>query len=256
MKVKNFAKLQHFKDRCPPWIKLYRDILDHRDISLISDCSFRVLVGVWLLASEDKQMQGNLPSVDDIAFRLRMDKVKVINALKELKPFLYMDDIEVISERYQDDAPETETETKTKGEVERKKEEKEKKEKPQAASASRSIVSKPDDVSDQTWTDWVAHRKAKKATVTETVLKSIQAEAGKAGMNLEAALETMCARGWSGFKAEWVQTAGQSTAKSQIIGKSMGSAADEIVGQIFGDVLDGDCFFVKDILEIEKNGNA
>ena len=85
---------------------------------------------------------------------------------------------------------------------------KEKKEKPQAASAPRSIVSKPDDVSDQTWTDWVAHRKAKKATVTETVLKSIQAEADKAGMNLEAALETMCARGWSGFKAEWVQPAG------------------------------------------------
>lgn len=89
-----------------------------------------------------------------------------------------------------------------------KKEEKEKKEKPQAASAPRSSVSKPDDVSDQTWTDWIAHRKAKKATVTETVLKSIQAEADKAGMNLEAALETMCARGWSGFKAEWVQTAG------------------------------------------------
>jgi hypothetical protein len=180
-----------------------------------------------------------------------MDKVKVINALKELTPFLDLDDIELISERYQDDAPETETETKGEVEVERKKEVEKKKEKPQAASAPRSIVSKPDDVSAQTWTDWLAHRKAKKATVTETVLKSIQAEADKAGMSLETALETMCARGWSGFKAEWVQTAGQSTAKSQIIGKSMGSAADEIVGQIFGD-----CFFVKDILEIEKNGNA
>lgn len=92
--------------------------------------------------------------------------------------------------------------------------EKEKKEKPQAASATRSIVSKPDDVSDQTWADWVAHRKAKKATVTETVLKSIQAEADKAGMNLEAALETMCARGWSGFKAEWVQPAGAVKSKA------------------------------------------
>jgi len=151
--------------------------------------------------------------------------------------------------------PET-TIQEPKNQEKKEEKEKEKKEKPQAASASRSSVSKPDDVSDQTWTDWIAHRKAKKATVTETVLKSIQAEADKAGMNLEAALETMCARGWSGFKAEWVQTAGQSTAKSQIIGKSMGSAADEIVGQIFGDVLDGDCFFVKDILEIEKNGNA
>jgi len=51
-----------------------------------------------------------------------------------------MDDIEVISERYQDDAPETETETKTKGEVERKKEEKEKK-KSRKRLALRALVS-------------------------------------------------------------------------------------------------------------------
>lgn len=151
--------------------------------------------------------------------------------------------------------PET-TIQEPKNQEKKEEKEKEKKEKPQAASATRSSVSKPDDVSDQTWADWVAHRKAKKATVTETVLKSIQAEADKAGMNLEAALETMCARGWSGFKAEWVQPAVQVNTKSQIIGKSTGSAADDIVGQIFGDVLDGDCFFVKDTLEIEKNGDA
>lgn len=212
MKVKNFSKLQHFKDRCPPWIKLYRDILDHRDISLISDCSFRVLVGVWLLASEDKKMQGNLPSVDDIAFRLRMDKVKVINALKELKPFLDIDDIEVISERYQDDTPETETEKKTKGEVERKKEEEEKKEKPQAARATRSVMSCPPDVDEQVWSDWLETRKANKAPVTQTALDGIAREAVKAGISLEAALQTMCERGWRGFKADWVQNSGATKA--------------------------------------------
>ena len=108
----------------------------------------------------------------------------------------------------------THSQSHTQEQIQKKEKEKEKKEKPQAASATRSIVSKPDDVSDQTWTDWVAHRKAKKATVTETVLKSIQTEADKAGMNLEAALETMCARGWSGFKAEWVQPAGAVKSKA------------------------------------------
>jgi len=113
MKVKNWSKLQHFKDRTPPWIKLYKNILDQRDINLISDCSFRVLIGLWLLASEDSEMEGNLPSIEDIAFRLRIEKVKLNKSLTELAPFLIQNDITVISEVYQLDSLETETETET-----------------------------------------------------------------------------------------------------------------------------------------------
>ena len=115
IKIKNWSKFQHFKDRRPPWIKLHRDILEQRDITLISDCSFRVLVGLWLLASEDEDMQGGLPDIDDISFRLRIDKAKVTKALSELEPWL---DINVTSERYQSDAPETETEAEVETEVE------------------------------------------------------------------------------------------------------------------------------------------
>lgn len=111
MKIKNWDKFQHFKDRRPPWIKLHRDILEHRDINSISDGSFRVLVGMWLLASEDKNMGGELPPVEDIAFRLRVEKTKIIKALKELDAFLIQDDINAISSDHQDDDPERETET-------------------------------------------------------------------------------------------------------------------------------------------------
>lgn len=118
-KIKNWSDFQHFKDRRPPWIKLHRDILENRDISSISDCSFRVLVGIWLLASEDKEMEGSIPDVEDIAFRLRMEKSKVIKALKELNNFLIQDDISAISDGYQLDVPEVETEKRRdKGEVE------------------------------------------------------------------------------------------------------------------------------------------
>jgi hypothetical protein len=48
-------------------------------------------------------------------------------------------------------------------------------------------------------------RKHKKAVLTETALKGIKAEAGKAGLSLEAALQTCCERGWAGFKADWVK---------------------------------------------------
>lgn len=111
MKVKNWDKFQHFKDRKPPWIKLHREIMEQRDINMISDCSFRVLIGLWLLASEDPKKAGNLPEIDDIEFRLRIDKKKIINSLKELGNFIEIDDINMISRRYQSDSPETETET-------------------------------------------------------------------------------------------------------------------------------------------------
>lgn len=108
--IKNWNKFQHFKDRKPPWIKLHRDILEQRDISAISDRSFRVLIGLWLLASEDVDMKGGLPSVDDMVFRLRIDKCIIIKALDELKPFLILDDISAISEGYQVDSLEEEGE--------------------------------------------------------------------------------------------------------------------------------------------------
>jgi uncharacterized protein YdaU (DUF1376 family) len=68
---------------------------------------------------------------------------------------------------------------------------------------NKHSISKPDDVSLSVWTDFVAHRKLKKATITETVINSIRKESEKAGITFEDALSETCARGWQGFKAEW-----------------------------------------------------
>lgn len=64
---------------------------------------------------------------------------------------------------------------------------------------------KPPNVSEETWQDFLKHRKAKKAPVTETVLNTIATEAERAGWPMEDALKEICMRGWQGFKAEWVQ---------------------------------------------------
>ncbi len=92
--------------------------MDQRDIHMISDWAFRVLTFLWLIASEDKEMDGNLPPIEDIAFRMRCSNDKINKALQELAPFLIIDDISPISERYQADEPEesrgeTETEVET-----------------------------------------------------------------------------------------------------------------------------------------------
>lgn len=63
---------------------------------------------------------------------------------------------------------------------------------------------KPDDVSEQTWVDFVHHRKIKRAAVSETAMAGIRREAKIAGWTMEAALAETVSRGWQGFKAEFV----------------------------------------------------
>lgn len=77
---------------------------------------------------------------------------------------------------------------------------------------SRSAPSRPPEVSEQVWSDWLQLRKAKKAPVTETVLSSASAEASKAGITLEAFLRIWCARGSQGLEAGWLKASELSTA--------------------------------------------
>jgi ribosomal protein L12E/L44/L45/RPP1/RPP2 len=49
--VKNFAQFQHYKDRSPPWIKLYNGLLDDYDFGQLPDAAKLHLVAIWLLAS-------------------------------------------------------------------------------------------------------------------------------------------------------------------------------------------------------------
>jgi hypothetical protein len=49
--VKNFERFQHYKDRSPPWIKFYNDVLDDYEFGRLPDASKAHLVAIWLLAS-------------------------------------------------------------------------------------------------------------------------------------------------------------------------------------------------------------
>ena len=64
---------------------------------------------------------------------------------------------------------------------------------------------KPEGVEQQTWADWLALRKAKKAPVTQTVLAEAFIESRKAGLTLEQFLRVWCARGSQGLQADWLR---------------------------------------------------
>lgn len=109
-RVKNWEQFQHFKDRSPPWIKLYRTVLDDPQWHKLDDGSAKILVMLWLLASEN---HGNLPNVETIAFRLRKDEKEVIRALSNLSHWMEGVDINVISERYQEASTESQKNSAT-----------------------------------------------------------------------------------------------------------------------------------------------
>lgn len=64
---------------------------------------------------------------------------------------------------------------------------------------------KPEDVEQQTWDDWTALRRRKKADASATTVDGARREAGKAGMSLEAFLRVWCLRGSQGLQADWLK---------------------------------------------------
>jgi hypothetical protein len=116
IRIKNWSKFQHFKDRSPPWVKLYRDLLDDREWHQLEPRAAKVLVMLWLLASE---YDGNLPELGDLSFRLRMSERDVVDVLGKLSHWMERGDDASISGGYHGDAPERETE-KRREEAERR----------------------------------------------------------------------------------------------------------------------------------------
>lgn len=87
----------------------------------------------------------------------------------------------------------------------------------------------PDDVA----RDFAELRKRLKAPISETAVKGLNREAQKAGMTLTEVLETVCANGWRGFKADWI-TKG-SGKKTETIAERNARIEREIFGQSLDD---------------------
>ena len=188
MRIRNWTKFQHFKDRRPPWVKLYRDILDDLEWHELDPLAAKVLVMLWLIASES---DGRIPDTKTLAFRLRLTELKTKEIIIKLSHWLEQEDINTISKGYQVDLPERETETEIETETKREK--------------NATSVACPSDVDQQIWDDWKQLRKAKKAPVTETVVNSARKEAAKANMEFSDFLIIWCARGSQGLQADWIK---------------------------------------------------
>lgn len=88
--VKNFEQFQHYKDRSPPWIKLYNDVLDDYLFSNLPDSTKAHLMQIWLLASKNNNKLPLDPQWigQRISARTKVDLDALIDAgfICEIKP--------------------------------------------------------------------------------------------------------------------------------------------------------------------------
>jgi hypothetical protein len=180
---KNWNTFQHYRDRCPPWIKLHREILNDKEFMCLPLASKAIAPLLWLLASESKDGQFDA-STDELSFRLRITNKEVEEGLKPLiNNGFFIDASTMLAPCLQVARPERETERETE--------------------AEKNTLKRPNDISEELWKDFKKLRSSKKAPLTELVIKRLRNEADKAGIPLTKAIETMCDRGWAGFQADW-----------------------------------------------------
>jgi hypothetical protein len=109
----NWADLQHYKDRAPPWIKLHKKLLDNYEFQSLPVASRALAPMLWLLASEHEL--GYIDATPEkLAFRLRMSESTAKDALKPLidKEFfsVVQGDSSVLATGKRGATPETEAE--------------------------------------------------------------------------------------------------------------------------------------------------
>ena len=76
---------------------------------------------------------------------------------------------------------------------------------PSSISIPKTTIQAPEGVSDSVWQEFIAHRKSKRARVTQLVIDGISEQARIAGWSLEDALKETIVRNWQSFKADWVK---------------------------------------------------
>jgi len=113
IRIKDWEKHQHYKDRNPPWIKLHNKLLTHYEFSQLSDSGKLQIILLWLLAS---QTQNKIPA--DPAWIKDNIKCKSKVDLKTLETLDFIELYQDASKCVQNACLETETEAEKERETE------------------------------------------------------------------------------------------------------------------------------------------
>jgi len=111
--IKNFERFQHYKDRRPPWVKLYRDLWHDPDFFSLTDTCKLLYIGLLTIASETENKIPLNPRW--IQARLAISEPVEMKELKDAGLILMQHASGLLAKRYcrvrdRDRSTETETE--------------------------------------------------------------------------------------------------------------------------------------------------
>lgn len=187
MRIKNWQKFQHYKHRSPPWIKLYRELLDDKQWHDLDGDAAKTLVMLWLIAAEN---DGYLPASKTLAFRLRTSEKAIERVLVQCSHWFESEASNTLAPCKQDATSETE---KSRDRVETEAE--------TESGASAPCVSshEPEIVPIGLWLSFVEHRNRLRKPLTphagELVRRKLL-EFKNLGHDPVTLIETAIERGW------------------------------------------------------------
>lgn len=83
LRVKNWERYQHYKNRYPPWIKLHAGLLEDYDFECLPDASKLLAICIWMLASRvgHNKIPNDLPWLTrKLPIKAKIDLTPLIDA--------------------------------------------------------------------------------------------------------------------------------------------------------------------------------
>lgn len=90
-RIKEWEKYQHYKDRCPPWIKLHKSLLTSKTWVMLDDASRVLAVACMMLAADTD----NKIPIDPAYMR----RVAYLNSDPDFGPLLETEFLELVKEK-------------------------------------------------------------------------------------------------------------------------------------------------------------
>jgi hypothetical protein len=261
--IKHWTRFQHYHIRRPPWIKLYRDLLDDVQFHDLTGADAKALILLWLIASE---RDGLLPDARALAFRLRIQEDAVTALLSRLSHWVQQDASNMLASRYQHASPEKEKEREKEtennthshtppGDVrtapdgalvpspsdqsnDQQEHTEGTQERPEATPTPDRPPkrSKPPTIpawlaeapgyTPDLWAAWMDTRRRKRATTSGHAIGLLLAKLQKRPSDAVAAIQLAVERGWQGFEWTWFDDA-----RARATGNQAGHAATGAGGQ-------------------------
>lgn len=182
-RIIGWHEYQHYKDRCPPWIKLHNAMLTSEVWVMGTDQTRTLAIACMLLAARDKANDGSFNGDPEYVKRFGY-----LNSKPDFKQLIELSFIELVQDA---------STALAKCNTEKRREETEKR---KSRAETEGAFALPDWIDRQTWDLWLKTRKGKKM-----IPEQMQAQVDKlekwrnAGLDYASALSASAEAGWQGL---------------------------------------------------------